>query len=449
MSRLSLLSMIVAWFVGSMAAHSATTTESPTHDERAILELHNAHRREPGVVELDMIDLIRMGKMPGDITFLNHGFQKIKPLSPVVFNAQLNAAAHAILSAGKKPEHGAAYEVLPAMSAAGYAPTKSGLALVALDFPNPTVGYYSAITWIVRVVHIKKKDVAVLARKDALMPNWREAGVAVATSKDTSSVVIVLGTGSAKRYVGGVVYRDNDRDFSCDPDEGEAGVVVRAGKVSTTTGPSGAWWLALDSQEAVDVTFTKGDSSVIRPLAKGEDNALIDWRLPIPGDFKAADQLIAACEAAIGKEDKQRGALAALYFGTRGLCLDGPRLDTIDRLVGPMRDNFDSLISDVQGAMSDEPKEWKTKLSEFEKPWKGSLAAWFKEADDTYKQRQQWKTVLAAPEEERAKLAKPLLNPLKRKIADTSDPTFAAKMREWLKDLEKLSPIPDPTPRRK
>jgi hypothetical protein len=114
-----------------------------------------------------------------------------------------------------------------------------------------------------------------------------------------------------------------------------------------------------------------------------------------------------------------------------------------------VRDHCDSLIADVQTAMASDPKDWKKQRSDLEKPWNGAISAWFKEADATYQQRDKWKTVLAAQEEQQAKLAKPLLQPLRKQIADTSDPIFAANLRDWLKDLERISPAPDQPPRRK
>jgi hypothetical protein len=431
------------------AAQTQPSANYPSREEIAIFELYNAHRQLSQRIDSDILDDVRQNRLSGNIHIISAMMHMIKPQGPVVFNEQLMAAARGILMAGQEPIIGAHYDALPAMSAAGYSPIANGLALVALDCASPALAYGTALIFPVGILKRENTlDFPILARDHALKPIWREVGVAVKTTNGKTSLAIVLGTGSAQRYVGGIAYRDNDRDFIRGPGEGVAGVTVRVGAASTISGPEGIWWLALDSHDSVDVTFTKEGESATRPIATGKDNVFVDWRLPLSVDYKVADRLIAACSAAPSDEIKQRGSLAALFFGSRGLCLDDARQNAIAQLVMPVRDECESLIADVQAAMASDPMDWKKQRVTFEKPWKGAIAAWFKEAEATYQQRQNWKTVLAAPQEKQAKLAASFLKPMRKQITATSDPIFAANMRDWLKELEQLSPPTDSTRRR-
>jgi hypothetical protein len=423
------------------AEPAKAAVDAPTADEVAALQLCNYQRKDALRAYSKITTLLKRKLVTANSTVWSRVHTSRTALPPLVFNPALMAAARALLKSGTKPVDKCPNDFAAAMKAAGYTPDTAGCTLIALDSPSLPVAYAAAILFPVGEKTHNNQTLPVLAYADALKAAWREAGVAVASVGGRTSLVMVLGTGSAKRYLGGTVYADANHSGDYDPGEGKAGVTVSAGAATTTTGAGGAWWLALDKDDAVDVSFTGEGAKAVRPAPKGTANLAIDWRLPLPADLKEADNLLADADKVAKETDleKKRKPLAALISGTRGLCLDDERQKRVDELTQPVRIEFEETVRNTLSALAEDQSGWKKRTSELQKPWKGALAAWFKEAEAVYKLRQQVNTVLAAPAEQQAKLAAPLQKPLAKALTETTDPAFVEQLQLWQEDIDQAA----------
>lgn len=444
MPRTALLTATLLATALAAAEPAKAAADAPTADEVEALQLLNYHRNERVRADNRITVAIKRKQVTADMSAWSHATSGTTRQPPLVFNPALTAAARAVLKAGPKPVAKTPNDFAAAMKTAGYSPDKDGLTLIAVDCPSLTVAYAAAMVFpIGETMHNKTTPWPVFARSSALKGEWREAGVAVATAGGKTSLVMVLGLGTAKRYLGGTVYADANHNGEYDQGEGKGGITVSAGAATTTTGAGGAWWLALGKDDAVDVTFTGEGAKAVRPAPKGVANLGLDWRLPLPADLKEADKLIADADKVVKETDldKKRRPLAALISGTRGLCLDDERQKHVDELVQPVRIEFEETIKNTLSAMSEDQAGWKKRTAELQKPWKGSLAAWFKEAEAVYKMRQQVNTVLAAPAGQQAKLAAPLQKPLAKALTETTDPAFIEQLRLWQEDIDQAAAI--------
>ncbi|MCK6490132.1 MAG: hypothetical protein L6R48_17740 [Planctomycetes bacterium] len=434
----------LAALVAAFACAAEPPADGPTADEVAALHLANSQRQDSQRADARISTMLKRRLLPANISAWNHIHAPPSKMAPLVFNPRLMTAARSLLRSGPRPVDKTPNDFAAAMKSVGYTPDARGCTLIGLDCRNLEVAYAAAILFPIAEKTVNQTTTwPVFARAEALRSEWREAGVAVATAGGKTSLVVILGTGSAKRYLGGTVYADANHNGDYDQGEGKGGITVSAGGATTTTGAGGAWWLALDKDEAVEVAFAGEGAKTVRPAPKGTANLGLDWRLPLPADLKEADKLIADADK-VAKEtdlDKKRRPLAALISGTRGLCLDDERQKHVDELVQPVRIEFEDTIKNTLSALSEDQAGWKKRTAELQKPWKGGLAGWFKEADAVYKMRQQVNTVLAAPAEQQAKLAAPLQKPLAKALTETTDPAFIEQLRLWQEDIDQAAAI--------
>ncbi len=417
----------------------------PTADEIGLLQLMNRHRLDRGVGDNRIAELIRTRQM----TVANpHVWQKqVKRAAsgapPLVMNPALMAAAQALLKGQTKPKDGVRFDAAPAMRTAGYAADGGGLAIFGSDASSCEAAYGQALWNVVG----NRDGIDQIVAPEALRAQWREVGMAVGGSPAHPSVVIVLGPGTAKRHIGGMVYADADHDLRYDAGEGRAGVRVSCAGAGMVTGAGGVWWLAIDSDAAVEVAFDGLGFSARRALPAGPGNALVDWRLPDPGDMKAADRLIADAQKVAASTDieKKRCPLAALLSGTRTAALDDARQAAIDGLVEPLREEFASLQTRTMAALGGEPAEFKAMLGLQQRIWNGAMPLWFKEAEAVFKLRQQVIKVLAMPEEQVAKPAAQVLRQVLEASSRTTDAAFLIQYQVWEEQLAALIP-PAPSP---
>lgn len=422
------------------AGEAAGPAVDPTGEEMAILVMANQHRVERIMGNNRISHAIQAKKVAGSNAVWGQSAPK-GTAPPLVVNPALVAAARALLKSGAKAPEKAVFDPLPAMREAGYAGDK-GMAIFGADAPDLASAYATAMLNSIGTKVVNNKTNDVIAALEALKPQWREVGIAVGMAKNRPSVVIVLSAGSAKRYVGGVVYADANRNLAYDPGEGRAGVQVSCGGASMTTGASGAWWLALDNEAEGEVAFSGGGFSSIRPLAKGPGNQTVDWRMPNAADLKTADKLIADAEKVAKNTDmeKKRVQLAALLTGTRMAALDDARQKQVTALTEQLQGEFDMAMGKIMGALGEEPADFKKVLGDVQKIWKGAMPAWFKEAEALGKLRQQVNKVLSVPEDQQGKLAPPVIKQVQKAKAETIDPKFLEQYSTWEEQLEDVLP---------
>ena len=434
--------LVIALLPVLLIAGEAST--DPSLDEVAVLLQANRHRSDRVTVDNRITELIKAKQVVAKSHSWSMVSSKGAVVPPLVLNPALATAARRLLQDGAKPPDSAPFDATPAAQAAGY-PAPAGLiAMFGLDAPDLESAYASAMLNVVASKQANNMTVDTFAAQGALTAAYREIGVAVSRTASRVSVVILLGKSTAKRLVGGFAYADADRDLAFAPGEGKAGVTVSCGGASITTGPSGAWWLALPDDAAVAIAFNGGGFNASRPIAKGTANLIADWRLPAPADLKAADRLIADAEKVAANPDleKKRMQLAALLSGTRMASLDDARQKQVDSLIEPLLAEYDAAVAKLLALLGEEPAEAKTKLADLRKNWKGAMPAWFKEADTLLKLRQQVNSALAAPKEQQGKLAGPALKLVQKAASESLDPRFLRQYAVWCDQLAEAMPAP-------
>lgn len=285
MIRTSILVLVLA-----AALVAGEVPAGASADEAVVWTRINRHRADPRVCNFDVSIMVQRGQIPLgerlDPDFHSsdwgRGVARAKPQPMACLNAQLSAAARDLLKT--TPLRNKLIDPLPTMRSVGYAPADAGFALMALNAPSLDAAYARALARIDEVSDVKGRRTYRFDGHKLLLPEWREVGVAVVAAKGGYSLAIVLGKGSAKCYLGGVVYADDNHDGILDTGEGKAGVQVRAGGAATVTGPGGSWGVAMADDAACVVEFAGAGGAAKRQADKGM--ALVDWRLPDAEDGK-------------------------------------------------------------------------------------------------------------------------------------------------------------------
>lgn len=195
------------------------------------------------------------------------------------------------------------------------------------------------------------------------------------------SVTHLLGS-DRKRYAGGVVFVDKDRDAWYGLGEGRGGVSVEAGGQRVATWSSGAYAIEIPAG-AGTLTLRAGEVSVTRPIPAAPGSVKIDWIIPQEQDLAAADKLLAAVDAAKDPAaPAARKARVALLMGAERLCLDDARATRVKELTADLGTALAADRTAVREALTGELKVLKKVIDVHEKPWKGTVAAdWFAEAE--------------------------------------------------------------------
>ena len=426
-------------FISAYLAAAEPAAIEPSGDETATLIRLNQHRDSRVNGDLLIADVVRLEQIPVSATYWNLNSATTGHAPPLVFNRTLITVARSLLKQANKPVEKQRYDASAALRAAGYAPEQGSLVMFAYDAPSLPLAYAMAMTnSISEVVQYLTVMRPVYSSTEAVKPEYREAGVAVYTANGKTSLVIVLGTGAAKRYVGGIAYIDGNHDNCYAPGEGKAGVLVKSGAASITTGPSGAWWLALDTTDEADIAFSGDSFATSRRATKADANEAFAWRLPNQSDMKKADKLIADVEkdAATKDAERKRVLLANLLTGTRLGILDDERQKKIIALVAPIREDFNDALQLVRSSLVEDPVEFKKRVGDLKKKWKGAMPSWFKEAESLALTRQQVVAFLIAPVDQRVKFSAPLLKLLAKCLADSEDPAFVDQYLVWQDQIE-------------
>lgn len=195
------------------------------------------------------------------------------------------------------------------------------------------------------------------------------------------SVTHLFGS-DGKRYAGGVVYIDKDRDAWYGLGEGRGGVTVEAGGQRVVTWGSGAYAIEIPAG-AGTLTLRAGEVSVTRPIPAAPGNIKIDWIIPQERDLAAADKLLAAVDAVKDPASSAaRKTRVALLIGAEGLALDEARAVRVKALTAELATALAADRAAVREALAGEPKALKKAIDVHKKSWKGTAAAnWFAEAE--------------------------------------------------------------------
>jgi len=423
-------------------AAADTSKIVPSGEEVAILERLNEHRA--GWVEGDarITEAVRVKELQPAWDDGKWGpcVAGAGQSPPLVFNPTLIAIARSLLEQHATQTDGTRYDAGPIMKSASYAPDKPNLAMFAYDQPSLSMAYETAMTNIIAMVPSYNNTTRPQAiSSEALKADYREAGVAVDTDRGKTSMVIVLGAGLAKRYLGGIIYVDANRDHRYGLEEGKAGVVVTSGLSTATTSSSGAWWLSLDSTDETTVTFKSGDQTLSTTVPKGPGNMAFNWRIPPKNDLKDADRLIAEAEKAVAgtDDDRTRVALVKLLVGTRMKILDDDRLKHIATLADPVQSDFDSTLQAIEGSLSDDPDDIMKIFKDQKNQWKNAINSWFKSAENLAETHQMVVEYLSATADQQPHLKDNVIETLKDALTQPGDPSFLEQYINWLGQVDR------------
>jgi hypothetical protein len=364
----------------------------PTVEETVILELINRCRADPIGESLRMAPPGTEPRFPAkdpiDFAMFRAEMAQISPAPPLVFNLQLLDAArkHAhymilhTLGHDETPGEPGFTGASPfdRMKAAGY----GGGAMAENAFreaPDPwgsQVGF--VIDWGAGPGGMQPTRGH---RANICNPGFSEIGPGAVPHGGSLSVVHNLGH-RGKRFAGGVILVDRNRDGWYDAGEGQGGVEVQVGETVVKAWGSGAYAIELPADAAV--LEMRGAGKVFRrAIPAGSANLKIDWYIPQPADLAAVDRLLNAAKNDKDPESASaRKTRTALLIGTASLGLDPERADRVAAVVGDLGDRLEADRSAVRLALDGPAKEFKAVLKEMAKPWSGTAAAgWFDDAE--------------------------------------------------------------------
>jgi hypothetical protein len=365
----------------------------PTVAETVILELINRCRADPTAESLRMVppgtEPHFPAKDPIDFAMFHAEMAKLAPAPPLVFNLQLLDAArkHAhymilhTLGHDETPGEPGFTGANPfdRMKAAGY-----GGGMMAenafRDAPDPwgsQVGF--VIDWGPGGPGGMQPGRG--HRANICNPGFTEIGPGAVPHGGNLSVVHNLGH-AGKRFAGGVILVDRNRDGWYDPGEGRGGIEIAVGGMTVKNWTSGAYAIELPVDAVV--LEMRGDGKVFRrAIPAGSANLKIDWYIPQAADLAAVDRLLNSAKNDKDPESASaRKTRTALLLGTANLGLDPERADRVTAVVGDLASRLEADHAAVRLVLDSPIKEFKAVLKEKAKPWSGSAAAgWFDDAE--------------------------------------------------------------------
>jgi len=416
----------------------------PTPEETLILEFINRCRADPTA---DSLRIAPVGQTPRlmtqqavDLNMFRTEMAAIKPSAPLVFDLRLLDAARK--HSWYMIQHGLGHDEDPAKprftgksfsdraKAAGFSGSGGGENCFkdAGDPWGSHVGF--VVDWGPGGTGGMQPGRG--HRANITKPGFTLIG-AGAVPHARLSVTHVFGS-DGRRYAGGVVYVDKDRDAFYSLGEGRGGVELEiAGRKAATWG-SGAYAIEIPAAGGT-LTLRAGTVSITRPIPASTGNVKIDWLIPQEQDLKEADRLLAAVDAAKDPASAAaRKARVALLIGGDGLCLDDARAARVKELTGELSTALAADRAAVREAMAGEAKAFRKLCDERAKPWQGTAAAvWFDEAETVVKATAAAAAVPAdAPPTRLRGVAKEL-----RAIADKSEVAeFRAKLEMLARTAE-------------
>ncbi len=411
------------------AAALAGEPTPPTAAEAAVLANLNAHRVNPRMGGLAVLQSLRNGAVPGS----NHRNMRPtiggKTAAPgLIWNPQLATAARDLL--GAPLTAGMPLDGKAAAAATGYA----GEVLAAGGSASGEIDMAYAALFVRRIGSSTGKDPKPLYAGPPMMATrWREVGVAIRRGKPDTVLVIVLGSGPAGRLAGGIAWQDGNRNGTPDAGETRDGVTVTIGGASMITGPSGIWWLPVPDATAAEALLATTTTKSTQPVPAGKGDTVINWRMPIAADEAAADRAIAKAEQSLKAKgpDGAQADLAAVALGARVWSLSDERQTRIAALTEPVASRLQTTIDACLEALTEDKSEFKAKLAAEQKPWGSALREWARELERLYALREQLGKIPRAPKEERPALADALMNQIESALKQPGDPAFANQLALW------------------
>ncbi len=286
----------------------------PTDSEVACIEWANAVRRNPGRVSDVLLARARFALPltlgPVDWHRCRSELVAGRPapylvINPALYTAARNHAhhllAHAGSGSGESTREAGYASVSPymRMAAAGY----RGVSIGETPLMTNTMG--PALLAMLVDPGSGAGGMAPLRVRRTSLLDYRanEAGLSLVGGGGSSVAVMNYGRCYAPRLLGGVIYRDANRNGRYDPGEGVGGVRVTTsheGLGGTCSWSSGGLRLELSDRMSFRCTASHDGKTYTRAFDAGVEPAWLEWRLPQDDDHAVVEGLIAAVEGAQG-----------------------------------------------------------------------------------------------------------------------------------------------------
>ena len=396
-----ILSLGLMLLIGSaVTAHAAVyqpSSPEPTDDEVVILELMNRFRADP-VGEADRI--LNAGNLPSwfwrgvDRAMFESEMKALKSSPPIVFDLQalLSARQHSHYMMINNKQGHSQTKGKPGFTGAKFS-DRMRFAKFSGSPGGENAFMQSGSAWESHAGFIidfgpggeggMQKGRG--HRKNMINPRFNVVGPGALPNGGGLSVVHNFGT-VKKRFIGGAIFSDANRNGIYDPGEGYANVEMKleGSGTSTATWKSGGYTMEIPKGAETLVIKVAGLENRI-PLAEGSDNIRFSWAVPPEEARKAADALITKVtelEDTERNKSKRRVALVNLYMGAQELDLDQQRKVTIEQLTATVAKELqDAQAAYLSAIEANDERTLRTLKRDF-KLWRGSKAAdWFAQAE--------------------------------------------------------------------
>jgi len=381
-------------------------TEGPTDQETEALALLNALRADPAGEGVAIAGLRRNAfDIPAyvDLGMFTDEMLAYEPLPPIVFNLKL------LESARNHSRYMAAH-------GQGHGEEPGRLHFTGERFADRAmhVGYdYRSISENVFVAgeSVHQSHVAFVIdwgwehdeggmqagrghRANMLSPRFIEGGIAVVPWKedaasggrDLLSVTHALAVPrTLARFVGGVVYVDENRNRRYDAGEGIGGVTITASDGSeATTWDSGAYTLELAGPDAVTIRAEHQTMFREIELGRSHDNAGFDWVLPARIYEDKIETLVAAWHAVDEGNEKMRrhGAISLFLAAQENVVPEALAEEVVAITAGIAEQIAEDHQAVIEQLFHGDPEASRQIIRDHNEPYRGTeLRDWSRDAE--------------------------------------------------------------------
>jgi len=188
-------------------------------------------------------------------------------------------------------------------------------------------------------------------RMNMIKASAREIGLSALPHSGKISITHNFGSGTGMRFVGGVVYKDKNKNGFYDIGEGVGGVKISTedGKNETVTWKSGGYSLPLADSNAFKIIASNGVMKYEINMEAGKENLKFDWLIPDEAEVAKMKTMLAVITGIENVPINKR----RLFQEKVKLFVEGANLG-----VGPAeKEKFDELVKEVKPKIIEDQKK--------------------------------------------------------------------------------------------